>query len=57
MMELNYKIKLAVENIRFIERYENLSNIYNDKRTPLDEIFQISFQLFEDFKHTMITVQ
>lgn len=23
----------------------------------LDEIFQISFQMFEDFKHTMITFQ
>ncbi len=37
MMELNAKVKLALEEIHFIERYENLSNIYNDKKTPLDE--------------------
>ena len=37
MIELNSKIKSVLENIHFIERYENLSNIYNDKRTPLDD--------------------
>lgn len=36
-MELNCKVKLALETIHFIERYENLSNIYNDKKTPLGE--------------------
>ena len=37
MMELNSKIQSALENIHFIERYERLSNTYNDKKTPLDE--------------------
>ena len=36
-MKLNSTVKLALEKIRFIERYENLSNIYNDKKTPSDE--------------------
>lgn len=36
-MELNAKVKLALEKIHFIERYENLSNIYNDKKTPSEE--------------------
>ena len=36
-MKLSSTVKLALEKIRFIERYENLSNIYNDKKTPSDE--------------------
>ena len=34
MIELNSKIKNALIKIGFIERYEELSNKFNDKRTP-----------------------
>ena len=35
MIELNSKIKNALIKIGFIERYEELSNKFNAKRTPL----------------------
>lgn len=34
MIELNSKIKNALIKIGFIERYEELSNKFNAKRTP-----------------------
>lgn len=37
MMELEPKIKQTLQNINFVERYECLSNNFNDKRTPLKE--------------------
>lgn len=37
MIELNPKIKQVLQDINFVERYERLSNSYNDKRTPLKE--------------------
>ena len=37
MMELEPKIKQTLQNINFIERYECLSNNFNDKRTSLKE--------------------
>ncbi len=37
MLELNPKVKLALEKIDFLKRYEHLSNTFNDKRTPLEE--------------------
>lgn len=37
MMELEPKIKQALQNINFIERYECLSNNFNDKKTSLKE--------------------
>lgn len=37
MITLNPKVKEALENINFIQRYQNLSNIYNDIKTPTNE--------------------
>lgn len=37
MYELNEKIKEALLSINFIERYEKLSNLYNDEKTASDE--------------------
>ena len=36
-MELNKGVKEALYNIDFIHRYENLSNTFNDKKTPIKE--------------------
>lgn len=37
MIELNPKIIQVLQNINFIERYENLSKVFNDKRTSLKD--------------------
>lgn len=37
MISLNLKIKKVLENVNFIGRYENLSNAFNDIKTPTNE--------------------
>ncbi len=37
MIELNSKIKKALLDIDFINKYEQISKCFNDKRTPLNE--------------------
>ena len=37
MIELNSKIKKALLDIDFINKYEHISKCFNDKRTPLNE--------------------
>ena len=37
MKELNSKIKKALLDIDFINKYEQISKCFNDKRTPLNE--------------------
>ena len=36
MIELNSEIKQALNEIDFVKRYEDLSNEYNDLKTPMD---------------------
>lgn len=37
MISLNPRVKEALKKIDFIQRYQNLSNIYNDVKTPTNE--------------------
>ena len=37
MIHLTPKIKVALENMNFIKKYENLSSMHNDVRTPTKE--------------------
>lgn len=37
MIELKAEIKKALIDMNFINRYEQISNVYNDKKTPLKE--------------------
>ena len=39
-MELNYKIKEALTKMDFVHKYEELSNYYNDERTPIEEVLR-----------------
>lgn len=37
MISLNSRVQEALENIDFIQRYQNLSDTYNDTKTPTNE--------------------
>jgi hypothetical protein len=52
MIELNPKIKKALIEIDFIRRYEELSNMFNDRKTPSNKRL-----LYIDGKEVMDTIQ
>lgn len=52
MVELNPRIKEALVKINFVERYEKLSNTYNEKKTPSDKRL-----IYIDGEEVMETIQ
>lgn len=49
MLSLNPKVQKALVNIDFIQRYQELSNIFNDVKTPAEErLYYIDGEIIMD---------